>query len=42
MVDRDEPRTDLADYYERRAPHYDAVYAVPARQGCCCAGRPGP
>jgi demethylmenaquinone methyltransferase/2-methoxy-6-polyprenyl-1,4-benzoquinol methylase len=24
--------TDLADYYERRAPHYDAVYAKPERQ----------
>jgi hypothetical protein len=22
----------LADYYERRAPHYDDVYAVPERQ----------
>lgn len=25
-------RTDLADYYERRAPHYDAIYTIPARQ----------
>jgi SAM-dependent methyltransferase len=24
--------TDLADYYERRAPDYDAVYAKPERQ----------
>jgi SAM-dependent methyltransferase len=24
--------TDLSDYYERRAPHYDAVYGKPERQ----------